>query len=175
MPPTPFLLGLWIRVHLLQAGVGSFSRASALRSGGMWAAILLAADCSGISLETLSLAETWRGEGEASLWSQAQLSLTKFHQERSPEGGPMGQRHLLIWSFREKGRASVIGPSERDASCLQTYSAVKLTFCSWGSEERCRPPLGILLQFSVLEVQDLDSWRRETTCDLESEKFHSGR
>ena len=126
VPPTPFLLGLWIRVHLLQAGVGSFSRASALRSGGMWAVILLAADCSGISLETLSLAETWRREWEASLWSQAQFSPTKFHQERSPEGGPMEQHHLLIWSFREKGRASVIGPSERcqlsaNLQCSQTH------------------------------------------------------
>ena len=75
----------------------------------MWAAILLVADCSGISLETLSPAETWRGEWEASLWSQAQLSPTKFHQERSPEGGPMEQWHLLIWSFSDKGRAFVIG------------------------------------------------------------------
>lgn len=109
VPPTPFLLGLWIRVHLLQAGVGPFSRASALGAGEMWAAILLVANCSGISLETLSPAETWRGEWEVSLWSQAQLSPTKFHQEQSPEGGPVEQWHLLIWSFSDKGRAFVIG------------------------------------------------------------------
>lgn len=37
-------------------------------------------------------------------------TFSKFHQEQSPEGGPMEQHHLLIWSFREKGRAFVIGP-----------------------------------------------------------------
>ena len=117
VPPTPFLLGLWIRVHLLQAGVGPFSRASALRVGGMWAAILLVADCSGISLETLSPAETWRGEWEASLWSQAQLS--PGTKPRGWSHGTMASSYLVL-QWQGQGLCDWPSVREMPAFCKPT-------------------------------------------------------
>lgn len=35
----------------------------------------------------------------------------------------MGQHYFLIWSFREEGGASVMGPQKRDASTLQTHTS----------------------------------------------------
>ena len=101
-------------------------------------------------------------------------TFSNFSPGMKPRGWSHGTTSSSSLVLQGKGQGLCDWPPVREMPAFCKPTVQSLTCSSWGSEERCRPPLGTLLQFSVLGVQDLDSWRRETICDLQSEKFHSG-